>query len=77
LVPGSEEKAAESFVEEVTETLNAIDDPEFGVPSISWGYSVMKYISENYNDVFRAADAIMYEQKRAANEASISGVVPA
>jgi GGDEF domain-containing protein len=59
----------------MTDTFNAIDDVDFGIPSISWGYSVMYDITENYNDVFRAADAIMYEAKRKAREVSIRGVV--
>lgn len=76
LLPNADERDAIVFIAAVTETLNAIDDPDFGMPSVSWGYSVMYDLSENYNDVFRAADAIMYEAKRRVHEISISGVVP-
>jgi len=76
LVPNAEEREATEFIAGVTAALDAIIDPELGTPSISWGYSIMAEATEEYNDVFRAADAIMYEAKRAANQASISGVVP-
>ena len=76
LMPRANEQIADTFITGVTETLNAIIDPDIGTPSISWGYSLMYDISESYNDVFRAADAIMYESKRLAREVSISGVVP-
>jgi diguanylate cyclase (GGDEF)-like protein len=76
LQPNADERDAITFIAGVTETLNAINDPDIGIPSISWGYSVMYDATENYNDVFRAADAIMYEAKRRAREISISGVVP-
>ena len=76
LMAGADEGAGESFVAAVNETLNSIVDPDIGTPSISWGYSVMYDVRENYNDVFRAADAIMYESKRKAREISLSGFVP-
>jgi len=76
LVPHANEEKAISFIASVTQRLKALDDPEIGSPSISWGYSVMHDASEDYNDVFRAADAIMYEAKRKSREISISGVVP-
>jgi len=76
LLPNSNEEQANSFINEVTETLQAINDPEIGTPSISWGFSVMRDTSYDYNDVFRDADAIMYEAKRKSRELSISGVVP-
>ena len=76
LLPNADERDAVSFIASVTESLNAIKDPKSGTPSVSWGYSFMQDASENYNDVFRAADAIMYEAKKRAREISISGVVP-
>ena len=76
LVPNADERDAIAFMAAVTETLNAINDPDIGTPSISWGYSVMYNASDSYNDVFRAADAIMYEAKRRSREVSITGVVP-
>jgi len=76
LVPRSDEDQAKTFIAAVTRMLDEADDPETGKPSVSWGYSVMYDTSEDYNDVFRAADAIMYEAKRKSREVSISGVVP-
>jgi len=76
LVPNSSENDARAFIDNVTKMLNAISDTEIGTPSISWGYSMMYNISDNYNDIFRAADAIMYQEKKQAREVSISGVVP-
>ena len=76
LVPNADESEARTFIAGVTEALRAVNDPDIGVPSISWGYSVMSDNAESYNDVFRAADAIMYEAKRRAYEESSSGVIP-
>ena len=76
LVPKADEQAAELFKSGVKEILGHINENEIGRPSISWGYSVMHNGDEGYNDVFRAADAIMYEEKRKQREISISGVIP-
>jgi len=67
---------ATSFIDSVTNKLKTIHDEGFGNPSVSWGYAIMRDISENYNDVFRTADGIMYEAKRKSREVTISGMVP-
>jgi len=76
LQPRAGAEQAEAFIAAVTRKLNTLSHPETGTPSVSWGYSVMRDALEDYNDVFRAADAIMYEEKRKAREVSISGIVP-
>jgi len=76
LMANSSREVADTFIESVTNTLSAINDPDIGTPSISWGYSIMEDVSVSYNDVFRDADAIMYDAKRQSREVTISGVVP-
>jgi len=76
LLPRAGADQANSFIAAVTKTLNALSHPEIGTPSVSWGYAVMNDAKEDYNDVFREADAIMYEAKRRSREVSISGIVP-
>jgi diguanylate cyclase (GGDEF)-like protein len=77
LVPNSGAEIGNRFVEAVGKACVANEGPDIGIPSISWGYGVMQSVAENYNEVFRAADAVMYEAKRAAKrEVSISGIVP-
>jgi diguanylate cyclase (GGDEF)-like protein len=76
LMPGGTVRDAESFIDRVTSVLDSVDDPGFGKPGISWGYSVMTSASENYNDVFKMADAIMYEAKKKYKSVSLSGMVP-
>ena len=76
LLPRTREEQANTFIDGVTRELNALRHPEIGSPSVSWGYSIMRDAAEDYNNVFRAADAIMYEAKRKSREKSISGIVP-
>jgi len=76
LLPRAREEQADTFVDGVTRSLNSLRHPEIGSPSVSWGYSIMHDAAEDYNNVFRAADAIMYEAKRKSREKSISGIVP-
>jgi len=76
LVPKANDYIAATFINVVTEELSTIHDEGFGEPSISWGYAIMRDISESYNDVFLTADRIMYEAKRKSREVTISGIVP-
>jgi diguanylate cyclase (GGDEF)-like protein len=76
LIPNATDTDAMAFIEAVTQALNIAKDPDIGTPSISWGFSTMYNTSENYNDVFYAADAIMYETKQKTKEVSISGIIP-
>jgi len=76
LVQKASDNMATSFIADVTDALNAITDAGFGTPSVSWGYAIMRDVTESYNDVFRTADSIMYEAKRKSRELTISGVIP-
>ncbi|MDR0875451.1 MAG: GGDEF domain-containing protein [Clostridiales Family XIII bacterium] len=76
LVRNAEADAAETLTRTVDAALSQINDNAFGVPSISWGWAVMHQPSEDYNSLFREADAIMYESKRRMKEVSLSGIVP-
>ena len=76
LMRDSSEKAATTLIDRVTDTLNAINDPDIGTPKLSWGYSVMKNAGENYNDVFTAAAKMMAESRKKVNDKSLSGIVP-
>lgn len=76
LIPNAGLNEATAFISSVTEKLNTINDDDISTPSISWGYSVMYNTAEDYNDIFRTADSMMYEDKRRTKEVSISGVVP-
>jgi diguanylate cyclase (GGDEF)-like protein len=76
LARNSEADAARAFTEAVDAILAQIDDEHFGVPSISWGWAVMHDAAEDYNSLFREADAVMYESKKRLKEISLSGVVP-
>ncbi|MCL2110736.1 MAG: GGDEF domain-containing protein [Clostridiales bacterium] len=76
LLQNADERDAVTFITGVTEALDRVDDPELGKPSVSWGYAFMYNMAEDYNSVFLAADAIMYEAKCRMHEATISGVVP-
>jgi len=75
LIPKSNDNAAPSFIDRVTRKLDSINDSGFGRPTVSWGYAIMRDINENYNDVFRTADGIMYEAKRKSREVTLSGMV--
>jgi diguanylate cyclase (GGDEF)-like protein len=77
LVRNAEADVAAAFAKAVDDALSQIHDDVFGLPSISWGWAIMRQESEDYNSVFRAADAIMYEEKKRTKEGiSLSGVVP-
>ena len=76
LVQKANDSMATDFIDDVTVSLNQITEEGFGTPSVSWGYAIMRDVTENYNDVFRTADSIMYEAKRKSRELSITGVVP-
>jgi len=76
LLPGGDAPDAQAFIARVSEALGLMKDKDFGTPSIAWGYAVMRKATENYNEVFKAADAIMYEVKKVAKSVSLSGIVP-
>lgn len=76
LARNTEADAAKEFTEAVDAALSQIHDEHFGMPGISWGWAVMHSEAEDYNSLFREADAIMYESKKCAKEISLSGVVP-
>jgi diguanylate cyclase (GGDEF)-like protein len=76
LIPRADTDVAERFLTDVNAALNAVNDPEIGTPSLSWGYAVMRDMDEDYNAVFRAADVIMYGEKKKMKTISLSGVMP-
>jgi diguanylate cyclase (GGDEF)-like protein len=75
LIPRADATMVRQFVQEVTVACSEAEDPDCGAPSISWGCVLMTDISQDYNEVFLIADAMMYESKRANKVVSISGVV--
>jgi diguanylate cyclase (GGDEF)-like protein len=75
LGPNAEPQAVLVFEALVAEKCEHASQLEFGTPSISWGHALMTSVSQDYNEVFRFADAMMYENKRTSKEISISGIV--
>ena len=70
-------ETAERFEEAVKNKCDQIDDPEYGTPSISWGYAIMNSLEEEYNSVFLKADIMMLDKKKLLREGSTSsGFVP-
>ncbi|MDR1293068.1 MAG: GGDEF domain-containing protein [Clostridiales Family XIII bacterium] len=81
LATNAEEKVAERFVERVRRETDAITDAEFGRPDISLGWAVAHSVQDDYNVVFKLADKMMYNEKKAYKEArgggvSLSGALP-
>ena len=77
LLPRAKAGDAERFISGVNSLLEMVNDPKIGMPSLSWGHSLLRNATDEYNEAFRVADAIMYEAKKKMNEVSRSGVVPA
>jgi diguanylate cyclase (GGDEF)-like protein len=75
LIPRATPDVPQKFVNGVTAGCEAATDEIYGTPSISWGCALMTDLSQNYNEVFRAADAMMYENKCASKVVSLSGIV--
>jgi diguanylate cyclase (GGDEF)-like protein len=67
---------AERFIEDAQELLAQTEDRDFGVPNISFGYSVMTSASQSYNEVFSEADKMMYQAKKDKLVLSSSGLLP-
>jgi diguanylate cyclase (GGDEF)-like protein len=79
LVPKGTEETAMMFTQAVDEKTQAAYDPEFGTPSISWGWAVIHSPTEDYNEAFKYADQQMYQKKKAykkSNALTLSGVLP-
>lgn len=76
LAPGKTQTDAFAFVNNVNQRCAAINDEVFGTPTISWGYAVMQSTDEQYNEVFKAADAMMYKVKREQFVFRPSGLLP-
>ena len=76
LIKNADDEDAAECVEKINGALSQIHDEVFGTPSISWGWTIMHDESEDYNELFRKADAVMYETKKRMKELSLSGVVP-
>ncbi|MDR0500827.1 MAG: GGDEF domain-containing protein [Coriobacteriales bacterium] len=83
LVPHVTLNIIRRFLADVTAACLQVKDADFGSPSIAWGHAIMTSYSQDYNEVFRLADAIMYDSKRAhkrdnkraGKEVSISGII--
>jgi hypothetical protein len=70
---------AEQFALRIGGLLEGIHDEEFGSPSVSWGWSVVNSVAEEYNEAFRKADEQMYIRKKAYKHAhpfTLSGTLP-
>lgn len=79
LVPNSDERTALAFVDAFNRSVSGIYDAEFGTPSVSWGWSVLRSTSEDYNETFQRADKEMYAKKKAMKESEAflpSGLLP-
>jgi len=76
LVPNATQDLANEYGQKVISMCSEVDHPVFGSPSISWGYALMTSTSQTYNEVFREADAMMYEYKRSRTMFSSSGLLP-
>jgi diguanylate cyclase (GGDEF)-like protein len=79
LVPNADAEVAEDFVKKVRSKTNSIVDAEFGTPDISLGWAVARSVYDDYNEVFKHADRMMYKEKRAYKESkgiSLSGALP-
>lgn len=76
LMPMGDITIAKEFVLNVETICNRITDKDYGIPSISWGYSLMTSASQPYNDIFAQADAMMYHIKKIYFKFRSSGFVP-
>ena len=76
LMPKSPLSLAEAFIGGVDKCCAATQDEQFGTPGISWGYAMWENTGAGYNDVFSAADKMMYAQKKERHQFTSSGIVP-
>lgn len=65
LMPNASEGDAAQFVKKFNKESENVYDPEFGAPSISWGWAAMHSENDDYNEVFRRADSMMFARKKA------------
>lgn len=76
LVPHSDEKQAEAFIQGVSAGCAALQQNGGVNVGVSWGYAVMTSPHEDYNEVFGAADKMMYATKKQHARFRSSGLVP-
>jgi diguanylate cyclase (GGDEF)-like protein len=79
LAPNMDSDVAEAFADRFQRRAEEIFDDEFGTPSISWGWATMYDPAEDYNEVFKRADEMMYARKRTHKESGrfiLRGVLP-
>lgn len=77
LIPNEREETAKNVIARINNTCPSIYDELYGEASVTWGYAIMHAESEDYNDVFKAADLMMYEEKKKQNRVfRSSGLVP-
>ena len=76
LVPRGTDDIADKFVRDMISMCSDTHHEVIGSPSISWGYAIMKSTEQSYNEVFEAADAMMYAYKKGRNQFTSSGLMP-
>ena len=76
LVPRGNVEMASNFMQKIIAYSEEINHEVFGSPSISWGYSIMKYETDSYNTAFERADAMMYEYKKTRHSFRSSSLLP-
>ncbi len=76
LVPNGSADTAERFIKQVNALCAQSSHEIWGRPSVSWGYAVMTSASQSYNEMFSAADRMMYEYKKKYSQYRSSGLVP-
>jgi diguanylate cyclase (GGDEF)-like protein len=79
LVANAEEDVAEEFAAKVRDRTASLFDEDFGKPDISLGWAVARSMNDDYNEIFKIADQMMYREKKAYKEAmgiSLSGALP-
>jgi diguanylate cyclase (GGDEF)-like protein len=79
LVPNADERTGVEFAQRIRYRTALVDDEDFGRPDISLGWAVARSVTDDYNKVFKAADSMMYKEKKAFKKAagiSLSGALP-
>lgn len=75
LLKNADDQATKDFERRVAERCAEVDEEGIGKPSISWGHAKMQDENADYNEIFRLADGMMYEEKKKMKELSLSGTL--
>lgn len=76
LVPNLGQAVTAYMIECINADLANITDDKFGQPEVAWGCAVMESPSQDYNAIFKQADAMMYETKKKRNVFRSGGLLP-